>query len=197
MGNIQNAWETFRKMTHLKYNLAISHKKVLYEFELTFTEKEFYHLCGLQYIKDIDIPRNVKKLSNEITSGRLCDDYLETSKYYTEVPESYADVKSRINGLQYLENFIDNKNLIVQYVKFKNPYSCINADYLIKSNHNGMEACIFLRQRSRSNDFCLCSFFVNPECTYYGVNLYWLYKAKIDLLTGSEEVLYDRLHRNS
>jgi len=41
MGNIQNAWETFRKMIHFKYNLAVSHKKALYEFELTFTEKEF------------------------------------------------------------------------------------------------------------------------------------------------------------
>ena len=97
-----------------------------------------------------------------------------------------------------MEQFLDSKNLICKYVRFRNIYSNIDADYLIKSAVNHMTAYIFLKKRDkRSNDYCICSFFIEPKSEYNGINVYWLYKSKIDLGSGSENILYNRLNKDA
>ncbi|MCH5281333.1 MAG: hypothetical protein J1E61_07660 [Lachnospiraceae bacterium] len=196
MGNIQEALSMFQHMTEYKYKFVISHKKVKYEIELNFHDKDFFHIAGLQHLKDIDIPRNPKMLYEKIENGKIDDTYLSKSTNYTKVRDSYANIKSRIYGVKFLEEFLDSKNLICQYVKYKNRYSNIKADYFIKSVVHQITAYIFLKKRTGEKGYCICSFFIEPKNTYEGINVYWLYKSKIRLIDNYEEVLYDRLKKD-
>ena len=45
MGDIQDALEAFQKIMQYKYNFVVSHKKVAYELELSFEEKDFRHMA--------------------------------------------------------------------------------------------------------------------------------------------------------
>lgn len=198
MGDIQEALITFRRLMEYKYNFVISHKKIAYHFGLTFEEKDFRHIAGLHYLNDIDIPRTPKTLFEKIENGKITDEYLNGSIYYIQIDESYARVKERIFGLKFLEQFLDNKNMICKYVKYKNLYSSIKADYFIKSTVNGMTAYIFLVKRnSKSDDYCICSFFIDPQNEYKGISVYWLYKSKTNLKDAAEEILYDRLNKDA
>lgn len=198
MGDIQNALATFEHMMGYKYKFVISYKKTAYPLELTFEEKDFRHMAGLHYLNDIDIPKTPKVLFDKIRNEKINDDYLRESVFYLKIEESYAKIKDRISGLRYLEQFLDSKNLICKYVKYRNIYSNIDADYLIKSTVNHITAYIFLKRRDkRSNDYCICSFFIEPESEYNGINVYWLYKSKIDLSDTSENILYNRLNKDA
>lgn len=197
MCDIQNALVTFKKMMEYKYKFVISHKKVAYEFELNFDEKDFRHIAGLHYLNDIDIPRTPQILFDKIENNKINDEYLGKSVNYTKIQDSYANVKNRIYGLKFLEQFLDNKNLICKYVKYMNRYSNIEADYLIKSKYNNITAHIFVKKRKQENTYCVCSFFIESENEYRGINVYWLYKSKIRMSDNLEEILYNRLKKDA
>ena len=74
-----------------------------------------------------------------------------------------------------------------------NRYSSIKADYLITSTVNHKTAYIFLRERKRDDSYCICSFFIESQTRYLGIKAYWLYKSKININTGIEEILYNRI----
>jgi len=198
MGDIQDALMIFQHMTGYKYKFVISYKKTAYHLELTFQEKDFRHIAGLHYLSDIDIPRTPKILFDKIRNKKIDDGYLKKSVFYFQIKESHAKVKDRIYGLRFLEDFLDSKNLICKYVKYRNIYSSIDADYMIKSTVNHMNAYIFLKKRNTQKDvYCICSFFIESGSEYNGINVYWLYKAKINLNDNTEHVLYNRLDKNS
>lgn len=193
MDTIQSALFAFKKLIDYTYHFIIAHQKNKYEINLTFHESDFRHCAGLQYLKDIDIPRNTKKLFDKIENHELSDDVLSESAFYEKVQESYANVKSRIFGLQHIEKYLDNKNLVCKYVKYMNKNSSISADYLIKSVINRTTAYIFIRERRQSDEFCICSFFIEPKQPYNGIKAYWLRKEKINNITQDIFILYDRL----
>lgn len=196
MGDIQEALGVFQKLTNYKYKFIISHKKVAYDLELDFDDKDFRHIAGLHYLNDIDIPKTPKTLFDKIGNDKINDKYLSESINYIKVQDSYANVKSRIFGLKYLEKFLDSRNIICKYVKYMNLYSSINADYMIKSVVDHIKAYIFLKKRKHEKGYCICSFFIEPQNDYKGIGVYWLYKSKIRLSDSTEEILYNRLNKD-
>lgn len=197
MSIISNALNAFRKLLDFQYHFTISYSKKLFDVLLVFDERDFYHLAGFQYLSDIDIPKSTKQLFGRIDSGKINDNTLSGSVNYLNVNESYANVKDRIHGLQYLCEYIESDNIIFKYVKNMNRYSTIVADFMIKSIVNHKEAYIFIRKRSKSDTYCICSFFVNPGVEYMGIRSYWLYKSKINLLNDTEEVFFDKLNNDA
>lgn len=193
MDTIQNAFNNFQDLMNYKYSFIIANKKKVYKIHLTFFAKDFYHLAGFQYLKDIDIPKNPTTFYEKINAIKITDTYLETSTNYEKVDDSYTNVKDRIWGLQFLEKYLDNKNIICKYVKYMNKYSAIQADYLITSVVNHKTAYIFLRKRKNEDSYCICSFFIESKAEYKGIKVYWLYKSKININTKMEEILYNRL----
>lgn len=197
MPTISNALNAFRKLLDYQYHFAISYSKKLFDILLVFDERDFYHLTGFQYLSDIDIPKSAKQLFSKIDSGKINDNTLSDSANYLKVNDSYANVKDRIHGLQFLREYIESNNIIFKYVKNMNRYSSIKADFMIKSTVDYKEAYIFIRKRSKSDTYCICSFFVNPGTEYKGVRSYWLYKSKINLLNDTEEVFLDKLNKDA
>ncbi|MDE7431869.1 MAG: hypothetical protein K2N34_08145, partial [Lachnospiraceae bacterium] len=99
MGDIQDALGAIQKIMEYRYKFVVSHKKVAYELELNFEEKDFRHMAGLHYLNDIDVPKTPKILFDKIKNGKINDEYLGGSVNYSKVQDSYANVKSRIFGL--------------------------------------------------------------------------------------------------
>ena len=100
----------------------------------------------------------------------------------------------RIADFKYIEECIDSKSIVVKYIKGKNAYSMIDADFLITVDLNGDTYYIFIRKRRNEETYKLCSFFKKvQDCR--GDKAYWLYKEKFNTDTGSSTVLYDRLSK--
>ena len=193
MNVIKSALDKFIEMSNYTYNFIVAYQKNTYEIKLTFEDSDFFHSVGFQYLKDIDIPKQPKILFRKIDSGKIDDVYLEKSVFYEKVNESYANVKSRITGIQHLDKYLENQNLICRYIKEMNPFSTIRADYLIKSTLNKITAYIFIRQRKKRTDYCICSFFVEPQNFYNGIKAYWLFKSKVNNVTNNIEILYNKI----
>ena len=190
MDDIQIAYHEFNELIqNYRFDLRISCHKKLVKMILDFRQNDFHHIAGLQYVDDIDIPKNGKKLFEEIEAGNISDEYLQKSPSYYYVQDSYANVHDRIYSLRYLKAHLENKNVICEYIKGNNRYSSIKADYVIKSTLKENTAYIFLRKRSREETYCISSFF-NPLTEYLGNRAYWLYKARIDIVKGETDVLY-------
>ena len=160
---ISNALNAFRELFDYSYHFVISSSKKLYDIKLVFKNSDFYHLAGLQYLIDIDIPKSATQLYEKIDNHKINDEVLSCSVNYLKVNDSYANVKDRIYGLQFLKDYIESKNTVFQYIKNMNRYSSIQADFLIKSVINHQEAFLFLRKRSKEDTYCICSFFINPS----------------------------------
>ena len=83
-----------------------------------------------------------------------------------------------------LNEFIETENTILRYVKYKNPYSKIVADYMIESTVGEVTAYIFLKKRSKNEDnstYAVISFFLKDHVEYRGETRYWLLKERIKL----------------
>ncbi len=198
MDSIQTALDTFKYMANYTYDFVIAHDKELHGVRLTFDYKDFHHLVGLHYLNDIDIPKSQKKLFQQINSGKINDTYLSTSENYLKVKNSDAIVKDRIYHFRNIEKFLDSRNLVFNYVGYMNKTSKIEADYMIKSSYKGVDAYIFLRERSnnKNNEYCICSFFTNPFGIYTGQKAYWWYKAKTDCQSNSIKIFIDKMSKN-
>lgn len=193
MSNIRKALMNFLTLSKYKYHFILAYKKKRQEIHLIFQAKDFYHLAGLHYLKDIVLPKHPTKLFPQIIKNIIDDEYLQKSTFYYHIRDKYVNVHNRIYGLQFLDVFLDSKNIICKYIRHHNRYSVIKADYLIKSTVNHMTAYIFLKERKKSGEYCICSFFIDPPVDYLGEKVYWLYKSKIDCETLEEEVLYDNV----
>ena len=84
--------------------------------------------------------------------------------------------------------------LFLKNPKKANMYSMIEADYLMENNVESRNLFLFLSNDEGDNYFCR-SFFPEEKMDYSKNQASWtlLYKKKIDLSTGIETVLYDRI----
>ena len=60
MDNISLALNNFKELMNCNYDFIIVCNKQKSDIKLTFESKDFYHLVGFQYLKDIDIPKKWK-----------------------------------------------------------------------------------------------------------------------------------------
>lgn len=58
---------------------------------------------------DIDIPKSPTRLLKKIDSHKINDELIGSSMNYLEVNDSYANVRDRIYGLQYLKEYINSR----------------------------------------------------------------------------------------
>lgn len=92
-----------------------------------------------------------------------------------------------------LESMMDSNDTIFKYNKKRNAYSLIKADYILKNRTEDKNIFLFLAENCEGIFFCR-SFFPQDQMDYTKNQASWtlLYKKKITLSTGTEEVLYNR-----
>lgn len=199
MDEIYQSAKAFQNMLDIIYNMKISYKKKLLSFQLDFKKSDFFHLGGLHYLKDLDLGRNPDIIFDNILNKKITDELLSKSKYYLEVPDNYVIVKDRICNFKRIEDCLDSKSVLFKYIKDKNPYTNIKADFMFEvSLNNGLDGnltidtyYVFFAQRNNEKTYRLVSFF-NKNQAYKGDKAYWIYKEKVNNLTHTTEVLYER-----
>ena len=180
-------------MINVKYEFHVSEKRKIRKMILSFSKKEFFHLAGLQYLKDIALPKNRNTTVQDVLDKKITDELLEKSKYYVNSLKEEKNIRERICELQYLEQYLDTNNIIKIFSVKDTPFlhSDINADYVIESSltQRSKTVYIFLKERKEQQGvYCLVSFFVKKNLTYGGSKLYWMLKRKFKL--GQSIILY-------
>ena len=158
--------------TSYVFHLANRH---IYIVSLNFTEKDFYHLAGFQYLTDISIPKNRKNTLSWILNENnpVTDKYLAQSRFYRGKPNDEKDIEKRIANLQFLEQYLDEHNIMKIYSPNTGPKnnSLIKCDYIIESRlpSSTDTVYIFLKHRSDSSSPCaVISFVVKKNVSYGG-----------------------------
>ena len=147
---------------------------------LNFEDGDFFHLAGLHYLKDIQIPKNKEKTIENILEKQLITDSLICKSQVYQNPTPDLNIQSRINELSFLEQHLDSKNFIRIYQNNKNSRSFIHADYFIESQLSGHTTYIFIAKRSDGSGYYrVNSIFEKGSLSYSGANYYWMLKEKI------------------
>ena len=189
MDIIYNAAAKFIMLEQCEYHFVVSKKRKLHTINLNFIDTDFFHIAGLHYLTDIVIPQDrTKTLDNIVVKHAISDQTISRSVHYVN-----KGIKSRIEELRFLEEYLDTDNFIRIFSvgNRKRISSVIEADYVIESrlrNHSDT-VYIFIRQREENPEYyCIVSFFKKNEVAYGGDNVYWM--EKIKKITGVEQILY-------
>lgn len=176
------------------YVFHVANKNV-YVVSLDFMLKDFHHLAGLQYLTDISIPKNKKNTITWILDKTkpVTDEYLAQSEFYRGKLNDEKDVENRIANLRFLEQYLDENNIMRIYSPKDGPQnnSLIQCDYIIESQLKGSRTIvyIFLKQRHGTGSSCgVISFAVKKNVSYGGQKLYWMVKDKI--VNGVRHTIY-------
>lgn len=193
MDIIYEAAAKYVVLEQYEYEFVLSQNRRKKIVKVNFKNEDFFHLAGLQYLQDVNVPRNRKKTLDYILfENKITDTLLQKSKIYqNKIPDK--DIKSRIEQLRFLEQYLDTDNIIRIFTTRNNRgmSSMINADYIIESQIKGSVdvVYIFLKHRKEEPDYCgIVSFFKKDTSLYGGDILYWMLKKKIQ--GRREMVLY-------
>ena len=186
-------------MTNIEYEFHVSEKRKIRKMILKFSQKEFFHLAGLQHLNDIALPKNRNTTIQDALNKKMTDEILAKSKYYVNSIKDEKNIRDRICELQYLEEYLDTNNIIKIFSAKDTPFlhSDIKADYVIESSllKRSKTVYIFLKERKEQQGvYCIVSFFVKKKLTYGGSKLYWMLKRKI--IRGQAITLYQHENYN-
>nr|WP_305132439.1 PBECR4 domain-containing protein [uncultured Acetatifactor sp.] len=191
MRNVYDCVEAFEKLLDKEYHLVLGRKNVAVPLQINFDKKECFHLMGLQYLTDRpELSHDRGKIFDAIRERRITDEQLRSSDLYYKIAD-------RINMLPLLESILDSNDTIFKYNRKLNAYSVIKADYIMKNNVEERNVFLFLTQNGHERKYCCRSFFPQDKIDYTKNQASWtlLYKKKVNLSTGEEEILYDRLKK--
>lgn len=185
MASISDAQNTFSKLLDIEYEFILGRKGKSVELRVEFQKLHFFHLAGLQYLRDL--PRlavPAEEVYNQLESGQLSVSYIESS-------QNYDFIKGRIDYLIYLEQIFDSNDTIFKYNPALQTFSVIEADFLMKNEINQVPLFVFLSKGKNEKFFCK-SFFPETKKDYADRQTKWtvLFKKKIEKSTNTETVLY-------
>lgn len=192
MADILQAAKACKKLLDVEYQIVLGKKEKNLSLAINFEEYHFFHLAGLQYLKDLSrvLTESREQIFRRILKGTLQKQLFESS-------ESYPEIKDRIKYLVYLESLMDSNETIFKYNPALKAFSAIQADFLLKDQVQARNIFIFLSgDKSNGKYFCR-SFFPQTDKDYSLGQTNWtlLYKKKIHKSAQTETVLYDRMKR--
>ena len=192
MGDILTAAKSYTNLLDIEYQIILGKKNKNITFSIFFEEVHFFHLSGLQYLKDLSrvLTESREQIFRKILRGTLTVQQIESSQYYSEI-------KDRIEYLAFLEQIIDSNRTVFKYNPKLEAFSAIQADFLLKNEVQTRNVFAFLSQEKSNGKYFCRSFFPQIDKDYSIGQTNWtlLYKKKIQKSTGQETVLYDRLKR--
>lgn len=186
-------FEALVKTTTYTFHTTLNKK--ISVFQIDFKIVDFHHAIGLQYLNDVEIPNNRKKTISWILNDAkpITDGYLSKDSNYKGKPGQERDVELRISEFRFLEEYLDEDNIVYIYSPKDSPYknSIIPCDYIIKSYSKvrNQTVFIFLKHRSDKESPCrIISFGVKKNVEYGGIHQYVMLKDKT--INGTRINLY-------
>lgn len=191
MRNVYDCVEAFGQLLDKEYHLILGRKNIAANLQINFDKKECFHLMGLQYLTDRpELVHDRGKIFDAISEHRITSEQLQSSDLYYKIAD-------RVDMLPLLESMIDNNDTVFKYNQKRGLYSVIKADYIMKNELEERNVFLFLAETSEKGRYFCRSFFPENKMDYTKNQASWtlLYKKKVTLSTGEEEILYDRLKR--
>lgn len=191
MDDLKAAAMCFNNLLNTKYRIILGKRGRLTEFNITFQKEDFFHLIGLQYLKDLPI---LKRSSTIIFDKILSDDISLTT---IKKSQFYDSVQQRICDFKLFETLLDNNDLIFKYTKNRSYFSNITADYLLITKHQSRTGHIFIGRLNDESSMSCRSFFFNDHNNYseHQVKMTLLYKEKISCDTGKSVIQFNKLYK--
>ncbi len=127
-------------MSEYSYTFIVGRKGVTCTIDLRFSEGDFHHLAGLQYLSDITNIRygSRERIFRSILSGHISLADLKKSCNFDKIAK-------RLQCLVRLETFLDSDQLVFRYNP-KVTASKIQADFLLENRLDQEVAYLFITQ---------------------------------------------------
>ena len=192
MADILQAAQSFNNLLDIEYQITLGKKNKTANLTIYFEEVHFFHLAGLQYLKDLSslLTESREQIFKKILKGTINKQQIESSNLYSEI-------RDRIDYLVFLENIMDSNKTVYKYNPKLNAFSAIQADFLLKNQIQSRNVFAFLSLDNEKGKYFCRSFFPQIEKDYSENQTSWtlLFKKKIKKSTNEETVLYDRFKK--
>lgn len=188
MDELLRCAKAFGNLQNIKYHIIVGRKNKLTHINIMFRKWDFHHLMGLGKLKDIRLSKqNRTDVFDDIICGKVNFNTIQKSKYINEIIDRFIP-------LSFIEQLLDENNMIFRYNSKHNVFSLIQADFLLSTPFNNDDIYIFLVSNNDGN-YCCCSFFPRSQLDYTNNQTKYtlLYKEKINLITGESVVQYNKL----
>ncbi len=188
MDSLKKAALVFQELLDCEYEIVLGKKKKLYSFVLEFRKQDFFHLAGLQYLKDIpQLKKSREVIFDEIINGILTEETIKKSCFFSKIEE-------RIEGLSEIEKILDSNETVFRFYKTKSSFSNIDAEYFLETKLNDKTNYIFIDRNLLDKMFCR-SFFFNDTNEYRinQIRMFLLKKEKKNKRDNSSLILIDKL----
>lgn len=187
MNKIQRNAKAYEKLVKVEYVFYLGYKGKVKKVILQFAEKDFHHLEGIGQLSDIILhSQPATKIFSMALKGKIDESDLKKSEMF----EAYY-IENKLNHLYLLEEFIDNNDIVFNYIKHKTKGSKIQAKIFLYKDMNGQDIYLFLDSSDENEYYFPRSFVVGPELDYkvgqYKYTVLW--KEKRNRKTGESEVL--------
>ena len=194
MDFLQQSASAWKELTEYRYIFTYGYRQKLYPVSLTFSPKDYPHLAGFQYMKDISLPNySSTKVVDRIMDGKILNGAIQKAALYTEM------IEPRLKALIHLKNSLGNDFTLYSYMPHMYPFpTSIKADYLI-SSHIGIDSFIFViqadAQENSEHDFLCCSAFQQGTRNYEANqrSRILMKKERIHLPSNTSTLLLDKL----
>ena len=188
MNRIQRNAKVYSKLLNIEYIFYLGNKGVCKKVVLRFEKRNFHHLEGIGQLRDIMLHSEpADKVFDMALEGKIDESSLKNS---VEYEKHY--VEQKMDHLYLLEEFIDNNDLVFNYIKHKTQGSSIQAKIFLYKDMSGKEIYLFLDSINDDEYYYPRSFVVAPELDYKTGQFKYtvLWKEKRNRTTGESEVLY-------
>ena len=194
---LYDAAKNYSSLLDKGYHIVLGRKGRIYEINLRFDMEDFFHLAGLQHLKDVTFPsQNRERIFKEIISENITIDMIKDSEFYEE-----CDVETRFTNLYRLETMLDSSRVLfyINHNAYKK-YTRIVADYLCRFIDLADEYYFFMIESKYpkiENEYGGCSFFKKDKTDYCvgTAETKILLNEKITCI-GTEDEVITELYRN-
>lgn len=198
MDILQQSAFAWKELTVYRYHFVYGYKKALYPINLTFSNEDYPHLAGFQYMKDISLPNYTSaKIVDRILEGKITFEQIQKAAQYEEM------INPRLEALVHLKNSLDNDFNLYSFMPRMYPFiTNIKADYLIAS-HVVIDSYVFIIHTTPKGDakcdFLCCSAFAKGDRDYEKNQRQraLLKKERIHIASNTTTVLLDKLNNES
>lgn len=198
MDILKQSASVWKELTEYRYQFVYGYKKTLYPINLTFSNEDYPHLAGFQYMKDISLPNySSAKIADRILEGKITFEQIQKATQYEEM------IKPRLEALIHLKHSLDHDFNLYSFMPRMYPFiPNIKADYLIAS-HLVIDSYVFIIHTTPKGDakcdFLCCSAFAKGDRDYETNQRKraLLKKERIHIASNTATVLLDKLNSES
>ncbi len=188
---LKNAAIHFENICNKKYILIVAKKGKTHNINLTFEKNQFYHLLGIQHLKDINTTYNFKNtFFKKVMNNKINMNTISKSCFFNS-----SQIEDRIDIINNLEKYLDSDDLKFGKYTKTDGISKLEADYIFIKILDPINCNIFAKKRKESDNYCLNSCNKHNKFITKATSLSIIYKEKINLKTSEHIILIDKVKK--